>query len=261
MSYYSQHGEDLILDKIFQGKQKGFFVEVGCIDGKRFSNTLHFEKKGWSGICVEAHCDYIELLKKNRPASKVVHCAVGKEDKLEVDFFANSRGSLSTLDNSQEETFKEKYGEFFTGFRKQVVPMMSLNSIFNKYNVNEIDVLSLDIEGFEVEAMQGINLKKFYPKVLVIESDSTDHEGNLDKIILNHNYYKLLKVSQNVYYIRKDVNFDEKEIFRKHLFELIQTLHPLDKGKDIVVHSNLDLRRKKDSFFIKKVFRRVFNLQ
>jgi len=53
--YYSQHGEDFILDLIFDHKKSGFFVEVGCIDGLRFSNTLFFEKLGWKGICIEAH--------------------------------------------------------------------------------------------------------------------------------------------------------------------------------------------------------------
>jgi len=105
-SYYSQHGEDFILNKIFPNPN-GFFVEVGCIDGLRFSNTLFFEKKGWKGICIEAHTSYIDLIKSNRLNSRVVHCAIGEKDEGIVTFYANARGSLSSLDKTEEERFKK----------------------------------------------------------------------------------------------------------------------------------------------------------
>ena len=38
-------------------EKKGFFVEIGCIDGKMLSNTLHFEEKGWNGIPDQYHGD------------------------------------------------------------------------------------------------------------------------------------------------------------------------------------------------------------
>ena len=81
VNYYSQHGEDFLLDRLLSDKKRGFFVEVGCIDGRRFSNTLIFEERGWRGLCVEAHTGYIELLRQNRPNSIVCHCAAG-ENKI-----------------------------------------------------------------------------------------------------------------------------------------------------------------------------------
>ena len=106
-SYYSQHGEDFLLSRYFTGHE-GFFVEIGCIDGKRFSNTYHFELKGWKGICVEAHQDYIALLRTNRPKSAIIHCAVGEADEDQAVFFANARGSLSSLDPTKEESRRSK---------------------------------------------------------------------------------------------------------------------------------------------------------
>jgi hypothetical protein len=68
---------------------------------RRFSNTLFFESKGWKGLCVEAHADYIQLLGNNRPGSIVEHAEVGERDKADTEFYANSRRSLSTLDRSE----------------------------------------------------------------------------------------------------------------------------------------------------------------
>lgn len=55
MEYYSQFGQDKFLDqKIFKGKNSGFFLEIGADDGVRYSNTYFFEKfRGWQGICIE----------------------------------------------------------------------------------------------------------------------------------------------------------------------------------------------------------------
>ena len=120
-NFYSQHGEDFLLNKIFKDKADGVYVEIGCLDGIEYSNTYYFEKKGWSGICLEAHNDFIPLLKMNRPGASIVHCAVGEKDKDNVTFYANKIGSLSTLDKNEEERWKKDYKEYFTGFEEQTV--------------------------------------------------------------------------------------------------------------------------------------------
>ena len=43
--YYSQEGEDMILNRIFHNKNSGFYVDIGAFDPKRFSNTYFFYKK------------------------------------------------------------------------------------------------------------------------------------------------------------------------------------------------------------------------
>jgi FkbM family methyltransferase len=232
MPYYSQSGEDYILSKLFEGQNEGFFVEIGCIDGKRFSNTLHFAERGWKGLCVEAHNDYIELLKENRPESIIVHAAVGECDEKNVKFYANSRGSLSSLDESKGEEFQEKFGEYFTGFEVQQVEKLTLNSIFTKHNITKIDILSLDIEGYEVEALQGLDLKKFRPTVFVIESDSLEQQQQFDALLFPAGYTLIGKIGANLFY-SSDMSLhgiiDNKDFGK---VSITHTKHPLDKGTD-----------------------------
>ncbi len=64
-------------------------------------------------MCVEAHAGYIELLKKNRPNSIICHCAAGEKDEANATFYANARGSLSTLDRSREERWKKDFSGYF----------------------------------------------------------------------------------------------------------------------------------------------------
>jgi FkbM family methyltransferase len=199
-NYYSQHGEDFLLDRLFENQPRGFFVEVGCIDGIRFSNTLSFEERGWKGICIEAHADYIEALRRNRPGSVVEHCAAGEADEDAVAFYANFRGSLSSLDKTQEERFKS-FGRYFGGFTEQKVPKRRLDTVLARERVEQIDILSVDVEGYELQVMSGLDLRRYRPSVMVIEVDGKAQEAVLDAAILPHGYAKWICFGGNLFYL------------------------------------------------------------
>jgi len=199
-TYYSQHGEDFLINKIFNGKTEGYYVEIGCLDGIEFSNTYFFEKKGWKGACLEAHHDFISDLKKNRPNSSIVHCAVGEADKENVTFYANKAGSLSTLDKNEEERWKKNYADDFHGFEEQKVSMRTLTSIFNELKVKTIDFVSLDIEGYEVKALLGLDFSKYKPKVFIIEYKDETHKNDLEKILFKNQYHFIAKIGCNLFY-------------------------------------------------------------
>ncbi|MDQ3046988.1 MAG: FkbM family methyltransferase [Bacteroidota bacterium] len=239
--YYSQHGEDFLLNKVFN-KTDGFFVEVGCIDGRRFSNTLFFEEQGWKGICIEAHSDYIERIKTNRPGSEVVHCAIGEKDEGVVTFYANARGSLSSLDKSTEERWKRDYKQYFSGFEEQKVEKRTLSSVFDQLKIQQIDFISIDIEGYEVEALQGLDLLKHKPTIILIESDSDEHKQGIEKKLLPAGYQLILDFGGNLYY---SIDPNLKNSITDKIFEnvrLVHTKHHLDEGGDKELIINIDTR-------------------
>ena len=45
-----------------------------------------------------------------------------------------------------------------------------LDYIFSEAKINNIDILSIDVEGNELEVIDGINFKSHKPKVIVIEN-------------------------------------------------------------------------------------------
>ena len=212
--FYSQHGEDFLLNKIFKDKADGVYVEIGCLDGIEYSNTYYFEKKGWKGICLEAHNDFIPLLKMNRPGASIVHCAVGEEDKDNVTFYANKIGSLSTLDKNEEERWKKDYKEYFTGFEEQTVQMRTLTTVFDELKVSKIDFVSLDIEGYEVQALKGLDFSKYRPGIFVIEFKNESHKKLLEDILFVHDYKFIGIIGCNLFYsINKE---DKKTLLRSY---------------------------------------------
>ena len=93
---YSQNGEDLILNRFLENKEKGFFIDVGAHHPIRFSNTYLFYKKGWSGINIDAMPGSMTKFNKIRPKDINIEKGVGiKNDKL-IFYQFNERPSQKT---------------------------------------------------------------------------------------------------------------------------------------------------------------------
>lgn len=251
--FYSQHGEDFLVNQIFNQKKTGFYVEIGCLDGIEFSNTIFFEKKGWNGICVEAHNDFIDTLKKNRPAANVVHCAVGENNIEDVIFYANKIGSLSTLNNKEEKRWKENYSDFFTGFEEQHVSMRTLTSIFDELKVSEIDFISLDIEGYEVKALEGLDLTKYKPRLFIIEYKDENHQRELESILFPAGYFYLGSRGCNLFY---GTEKKDKNAIRKN-YPKIQLVHFDNNGNEKTTECDFNQPSvlSKIKFKIKSIFK------
>lgn len=159
----------------------GFFVELGANDGVRQSNTYYLEKsKNWRGILVEPFDKNYELCKKNRLNSNV-SCAACvpfdfQEKKLEM-LYADlmsiscklSRLSISDIQKHVEQgkKFLKKRERVFSFFANAI----PLNSILEaQFAPAIIDFLSLDVEGAELDVLNGINFSKFNFKYILIET-------------------------------------------------------------------------------------------
>jgi FkbM family methyltransferase len=231
-TYYSQNGEDIVLWALFaESHGPGFFVEVGALDGLRFSNTYSFEQEGWTGVCVEAHASYFNLLKRNRPNSVCVHAAVSDREEDEVDFYANSRGSLSTLDPTMEGYFRTRFNRYFTGFQIQRVQMRTLDSILEEARAPiPVDFVAIDVEGHEPAVLRGFTVSKYLPRVLLVEAMFADERKEIDALMRHLGYFKARELGVNVFYCRDGADAP-KIATASVLAPLHHTPHPLDNNE------------------------------
>lgn len=229
MNWYSQHGEDSVVWELFKGGHPGFFMEIGALDGKRFSNTLSFQEIGWKGVCVEAHQEYIGDLVTNRESQNciVLWGAVTNKDQTLIDFYANKRGALSTLNPKLEEEFK-KYGEYFTGFEKQKVPGYTLNSILSACrHVGTVDLLSIDVDGTEEDVIDGLDWKQYSPRIAIIEMSPHNRE-KVESRMKRLGYILAMELEPNGIFCRDDVDAATIRAASPST-NLIHTEHPLDR--------------------------------
>ena len=195
--YFSFSGVDIILEKIFMHQPKGIYIDVGCQHPIKNSNTYLLYKKGWEGINVDLDKDNIELFKTSRSSDTNFNKALSNEIK-EVDlYFYHKKSPINTIDKKTSQFQKAKVSAI-----KKIKTDTLNNIILNtKYKDRSIDLLSIDVEGHELEVLKGFDIDKFLPKVIVVEYLDLNvfklEIKNLSMVdILNTEIYKYL-ISKN----------------------------------------------------------------
>lgn len=189
LCFRSQFGEDALLFELFAGQSTGFFIEVGAYDGLSFSVSAAFESLGWSGLLVEATPARAAECKVNRPGSRVIHAALGAPDSPPTATFrigvnrakeGETSGSdmLSHLDTAAAHASRS---ESSRRFETITVPMMTLSAALGNLPVL-IDFASIDVEGGEWNLLQGLDLTKHRPRVMLIEQGSGPNDPDARRI-------------------------------------------------------------------------------
>ena len=164
---YSQNGEDLILNRLLENKEKGFFIDVGAHHPIRFSNTYLFYKKGWSGINIDAMPGSMTKFNKIRPKDINIECGVGlKNDQL--TFYQFNETALNTF-SKKEALSKNKDG--YKIIKSNFLQVESLENLLDKYmpRNTKIDFLNIDVEGKDEEVLISNNWEKYKPNYILVE--------------------------------------------------------------------------------------------
>ncbi len=159
------------------GRRGGTFVEAGAHDGVTYSNTYWLERfQDWSGVLVEPVAAQAARAATARPASRVFHAALvdpgreGEEVELVALDLASTVAGAFGGDRARSDAHLEH------GVRTQPVlphteraPGRTLSAILDEAGVTSIDLLSLDVEGSEVAALQGLDLTRHRPELVLVE--------------------------------------------------------------------------------------------
>lgn len=225
LKFFSQNGQDYFLENnIFRKIKNGVFVDIGANDGKTFSNTYFFEKKGWTGICVEPIKDVFEKLEKNR-VCKCIHGVISGNDEEFANFF-HIPGDLEMLSGILEK-YDEKHLERLKREGVEGGEIISIKN-YNFNNIittNDIDYLSIDTEGSEFDILESIDFSKYTIKVISIENDYNDKRINN---FLKEKEFQYLKTigSDDIYLNKKYKKLIEKKFlyFKLFLFKIYKNI-------------------------------------
>lgn len=180
--YYGQEAEDVALKRIFPRGLNGFFVDVGCFHPIKYNNTYFFYKQGWRGINIDIDPIKIKGFNWVRKADTNIAMAVSSK-KGEIEYWTNGFYSLvNTLDkNARHKDYD---------YIKKISPSDTLTNIIEntKYTGREIDLLSIDAEGHDLIVLKSLDIKKYNPKVIVMETNV----GKLNNL-LQSELYNFLK--------------------------------------------------------------------
>lgn len=173
---YAQSGEDIIVDIELSKKNKGVYVDVGAFHPKQFSNTYLFYKRGWSGVVIEPRSEAKEAFEKVRPRDRFVGMGVAKKKDV-LEYFEFADKATNTFSAKQAEINIKEAGRKQVGMTNVVV--MPLRDILASNGLEgvEIDLMSVDVEGMDLEVLQSNDWNKFKPRVLIVEDLEFDLEN------------------------------------------------------------------------------------
>jgi len=196
----------------FLPHRNGFYVELGANNGYDQSNSYYFElKKGWHGVLVEPLINKYKECTNIRSQKNKVHnnaCVPFEFNDKYVELYdANLMsvsligGDLPNIENHLDQA-KDVMHEV-QAIDKIQVKAKTLDKILIESNApHEIDFLSLDVEGSEIQVLKGIDYSIFRFKYILVETRSF----HLISSFLESNSYKYIQqLSEHDYLFKLEI--------------------------------------------------------
>jgi len=174
-----------------------FVIQIGACDGL-MADPIHawIQKNHWRGVLVEPQKLEFERLKNTyqNESDRLVleNVAIAdtegtrtlyrvKDDELTADW---KRGTASLLHRRDAE-----------GFTAELVPCITLDTLFRRHQVSRVDLLQVDVEGYDFEIIKLIDFKRICPKLIRYEHRHLrPGEKHACKALLKSNGYRIIEM-------------------------------------------------------------------
>jgi FkbM family methyltransferase len=200
---YAQEGEDLILERLFERRREGFYVDVGAHHPKRFSNTQLFYRRGWRGINIEPNPQAAALFRRARPRDVNLTLAISEREGT-ATYHMFDESALNTLDTALAQERHRTSGYRLTG--RQEIAVSPLRTVIERWLPagGQIDFLSIDVEGHEMSVLRSADWQRHRPKVVVVEvlgaRDSGLFGSEVHRFLESVGYAWFAKTASSVFY-------------------------------------------------------------
>lgn len=186
---YSQDNQDyIVFNEFFKNKSNGVFCDVGGNHPLHLNNTRYFEELGWRGYVFEPLPHMKELWDKHRKAKFFPYAASDSEGEITFSVVKDATGwedMLSFVKETREINYKYEIEDI-------TVQAKTLRSVFEEENIRHIDYMSIDVEGHELNVLNGIDFDKVSIDVLTVENNAPScivyGDDKIRKIMFENNY-------------------------------------------------------------------------
>ena len=207
--YQSQYQQDKILnEKYFKNRVGGVFVDIGAHDGKSLSNTFFYEKAlNWSGLCIEPLPKVFKQLKQNRSCI-LVEGAAWKEDttkqfRIVEGYPETLSGFIDTYPDAHQKRIADEIALMGGSSVDVDIKCFDVTKLLLKHKLTEINFLSIDVEGSELDILDSIDYDKI--KIDVILAENNYGDSRLASFLETKGYELVGRISIDDVYILRGV--------------------------------------------------------
>jgi FkbM family methyltransferase len=183
----------------------GYFIECGANDGLSQSNTYWFERfRGWRGLLIEAIPPKAAECRRNRPGATVVNSALAADHSVRfvrmqaADLMAFVVGSFESAEEERQQLQNAKQVQNLQAVAEFEVPARPLADILDEIAPPRPDLFSLDVEGYELEVLRGMDVTRYRPRHILVETKRLPHVQEL----LGSHYRLIDQLSHHDYLFR-----------------------------------------------------------
>ncbi|GAB4165135.1 MAG: hypothetical protein Fur0032_01680 [Terrimicrobiaceae bacterium] len=189
---FSQFGEDLIIAEHLvnlRRPSRGIYIDAGCFDPSRFSNTRLLSLMGWKGLNVDASEEVVERFRKARPSDETVCAALS--DTAEANEFvqtpggAGSRLARGAVPLPAHAAIRSRHS-IVTRTLEDVVD-------HSRFASEPVDLLDIDCEGADLAVLRGFGLAKRRPVLICIEAHSDGEKTEIRSYLEGQSYTYLCR--------------------------------------------------------------------
>ncbi|HEV7239990.1 MAG TPA: FkbM family methyltransferase [Thermoanaerobaculia bacterium] len=204
-------GIDLLVQQRFFPEAKGrVFVEVGAARPDYLSMSALFRSSGWKVLLVEPNPEFCALHRAAGHEVLQYACADFEADDLSFSV-VDSRGEAYRDGHVSFESFsaisvKDSYRRLRPDLEIRQIPVQvrRLDTLLRSHapDVEKIDILSVDVEGWELEVLKGLSMDRYRPTVIILENFLDD--PGYSQYLARAGYVLWRRSSPNDVYVRAE---------------------------------------------------------
>lgn len=179
----AEHNVDQIVrDAFFSKTKKGVLVEVGAARPDYLSISASYRARGWKIIAIEPNPDF--CASHRALGYDILEYAASDTEADDANFFvvdskgADYMGGPVSFESYSSLGIQGKYADMLDGMKDKTsvktipVKVRKLDTILATHNpdLREIDILAIDVEGWELNVMRGLSIDRYKPKVVIMEN-------------------------------------------------------------------------------------------
>jgi FkbM family methyltransferase len=198
MISYAGNFEDVVLERVFRGINRGFYIDVGAYEPIDQSVTHHFYLKGWNGINIEPNPAPFRALAAARDRDVNLNVGLSNHEGSIRVFSAD--GACWSVDRGLITGW---FGVPADKIVERVMPVRTLAAICERHAPQDaaIEFLKIDVEGHEREVVEGGDWNRWRPRVVLIEADRPEA---WEPRLLDAGYVFALFDGVNRFYVRDE---------------------------------------------------------